>query len=173
MESGYIQVYTGNGKGKTTASFGVALRSVGAGYQVYIGQFMKNGDYSEIKAFEQLHAENLTVEQYGHGGELSHIEKEQYERAVKEGFMRATEVVESGAYDLIILDEINVAVYLNYIALEDVLALMKKKKPTTELILTGRYASPEVMELADLVTEMTEVKHYYKNGVPARVGIEK
>lgn len=173
MKKGYFQVYTGNGKGKTTSSLGVALRSIGAGYKVYIGQFMKNGDYSEIKALKSLGGDNLKIEQYGHGGELSNKDNEAYIHAAHEGLKKAYSALTSGEYDLVILDETNVAIHCGYLELDDVLSLIDKRPENTELIITGRYAKPEILEKADLVTEMKEIKHYYQQGVPARKGIEK
>lgn len=173
MEKGYIQIYTGNGKGKTTAAFGVALRAIGAGYKVYIGQFMKNGDYSEIAAFQQFDAEQIKIEQYGAGGELSHQDKQAYAEAAEVGLSKARAALQSHVYDVVILDEMNVALHMGYVQLAEVLDVIAQKPVETELIITGRYAAPEVMEKADLITEMKEIRHYYKEGVPARKGIEK
>lgn len=173
MQNGYIQVYTGNGKGKTTAAFGVALRAVGAGYKVYIGQFMKSGEYSERKAFREFGEDRIKMEQYGQGQELSHIDEEAYAKAAREGMEKAVEALKCNEYDVIILDELNVALHFGYVQLSEVLELISLKSPETELIITGRYACQEVMEKADLVTEMKEVKHYYNKGVQARKGIEK
>lgn len=172
MEKGYIQVYTGNGKGKTTASMGVILRSLGAGFNVYFGQFLKVGEFNEIKSLKKLGGENLTIEQYGCGGELSHIDEEAYKKAAQEGLKKAFAAVTSGKYNLIVLDEINVALNFKYIELNDVLKLIDSKSDSCELILTGRNADEKVLERADLVTEMREIKHYYNAGVPARCGIE-
>lgn len=173
MKQGYIQIYTGKGKGKTTASMGVIIRSLAAGYRVYFGQFLKRGEYNEIKSLKKLGGDMITIEQYGYGGELSHIDEDMYKKAAQEGLKKAFDVVKSGLYDLIVLDEINVAAHFKYIDVEDVLKLISSRPQTCELILTGRYADERVMEKADLVTEMKNIKHYYEKGVPARDGIEK
>ena len=170
LERGYIQVYTGNGKGKTTAALGIALRSVCAGNRVFMGQFMKGQNYSELKAPSLL--DGLEIEQFGdpefYLGEPNPKDFENAERGLK----RMAEVLVSGKYDLVILDEINTTLYFKLLKVEDVLLLMDQKPEGVELILTGRYAPEEIMNRADLVTEMKEIKHYYTQGVPARVGIE-
>ena len=172
MESGYIQVYTGDGKGKTTAAMGVIIRAIAEGFKVYFGQFMKIGEYNEIKSLRKLGENNLTIEQYGFGGELSHIDENEYKKAAQDGLKKAYSAVKSGKYDLIVLDEINVAEHFEYISTDDVLSLIDLKPKNCELILTGRYANPQIIKRADLVTEMKEIKHYYTKGVPARKGIE-
>ncbi len=170
MDKGYIQVYTGNGKGKTTAALGISLRCLCAGGKVFFGQFMKGQNYSELKARDYF--KNLTMEQFGNPtfikGEPS---KEDYEKARK-GFERMKEVLLSGEYDMVVFDEINTTLYFNLLKLEDVLDLLKQKPEKTEVILTGRYAPQEIIDIAVLVTEMKEIKHYYNQGVEARVGIE-
>ncbi len=173
MEKGCVQVYTGNGKGKTTAAFGIALRAIGAGYRVYIGQFMKKGEYSEIKAFKYFDSDKITLEQFGHGEELTHKDEQAYSEAANNGLKRALEVLRSNDYDMVILDELNVAVYFGYVKLDDALNLLNEKSDNTELIITGRYAKDEIIQKADLVTEMKEIKHYYTKGINARIGIEK
>ncbi len=168
---GYIQVYTGNGKGKTTAALGLALRAVCAGKRVYIGQFIKGQDYSELKANALI--SGLTMEQYG---DLHFIKNEPSELDYKqalEGCKKAEEAIQSNDYDIVVLDEINVAIQLNLIPENKVLTLIKAKPEKLELILTGRGATQNVIDAADLVTEMKEIKHYYQKGVQARVGIEK
>ncbi len=171
---GYVQVYTGNGKGKTTCMLGLALRAAGAGKKVYIGQFLKDDEYSEIKAL-RTYLPQIEVEQFGAGKgfiKKGNASKEDIQCA-KEGYRKGYEAATSGAYDVVILDEINVAMYYELVTKEEAFALMDAKAEHTELILTGRYAEEAVIEKADLVTEMTEIKHYYKAGVDARVGIEK
>ncbi|WP_125153184.1 cob(I)yrinic acid a,c-diamide adenosyltransferase [Clostridium rectalis] len=167
---GYIQVYTGNGKGKTTASLGLSLRAVCAGKKVFFGQFTKGMKYSELKAAEIL--PNFTMEQFGGDhfifGTPTKADKEQ---AMK-GLKRAEEVLTSGEYDVVVFDEINIALFYELFDVKDVLELLDKKPEKTEVILTGRYAKQEIIDRADLVTEMKEIKHYYTQGVPARVGIE-
>ncbi len=169
---GYIQVYTGNGKGKTTAAFGLALRAVGAGLRVFIAQFVKNSRYSEIKAIERLGGA-VTLRQYGRGDFLSRKPDAEDIRAAREGLKEVQQIMASGLYDVIILDEVNIATYYALFSVEDLLALMEARPDHVELVLTGRKADPRIIEAADLVTEMKEVKHYYRQGVEARVGIEK
>lgn len=169
-EKGYIHVYTGNGKGKTTAAFGLALRAVCAGKKVYIGQFIKGMKYSELDAPKYL--TNLVIEQYGRNCFIKNAPTEEDIRLAKEGLRRIREVLTSGEYDVVVMDEINVALYYGLFSVDEVLDLLKSKSEHVEVILTGRYAPQELVEIADLVTEMREVKHYYQKGVLARKGIE-
>jgi len=174
MEKGLIQVYTGNGKGKTTAALGLALRAVGCGLKVFVVQFMKGSvDYGEQVSAARL-APDLKLVKIGREGFVSksHPDPEDVQRA-QEGLSLAREAVASGAYDIVILDEINQAVDFDLISLTDLLRLIDSKPGTVELVLTGRNARSEVLERADLVTEMVEAKHYYKKGVQARKGIER
>ena len=168
---GYVQVYTGNGKGKTTAAIGLAVRAAGAGLRVFIGQFMKSGGYSEIRGLERF-ADSVTVESYGSEhfitGEPSRRDKER----AREGFTRIREAVRGGSYQVVILDEINVAVRYRLIREAEVLELIASRPSHVELVLTGRDAPPSVVARADLVTEMRDIKHYHAAGVPARRGIE-
>jgi cob(I)alamin adenosyltransferase len=169
LERGYIHIYTGSGKGKTTAALGLGLRAAGAGLKVYMIQFMKGRRYSEIDAVENL--PNFTISQFGRDEFVSKEKPEQIDiNLAQQGLERAREVIKG--YDLVILDEINVAVDYNLISLEDVLRLLKEKPEGVELVLTGRYASPELVKQADLVTEMLEIKHPYEEGVLARKGID-
>ena len=174
MEKGYIQIYTGNGKGKTTCMLGLTLRASGAGKKIYIGQFMKDDEYSEIKAIREF-LPNVTVEQYGTGkGFAKKGNLKDYDISCgNNGYDRAIEVLQKNEYDIYIFDEINVAVYMEILTENQILDLMDKKPENVKLILTGRYALDSVKEKADLVTEMKEIKHYYTKGVMARVGIEK
>lgn len=169
---GYVQVYTGGGKGKTTAALGISLRAAGAGLKVYIAQFMKKGDYSEIKALAKFSGQ-IRIEQFGTGkfvkGEPAPDEIE----SCRLGFETAKQAVESDQYDMIILDEANVAASCGLISVDGLAALIDSKPDRLELIITGRGASETVIEKADLVTEMREIKHYYQKGVHARTGIEK
>ncbi|HOV63205.1 MAG TPA: cob(I)yrinic acid a,c-diamide adenosyltransferase [Spirochaetia bacterium] len=172
LDRGYIQVYTGNGKGKTTAAFGLSLRAAGAGLKVFICQFLKHGEYSELTAFERF-SDLITVEQFGAQGFIIRgVRPEDRENGAR-GIARAHEVLSSGAYDVVVLDEFNLLLSLGVVSLSDGLALLEQKPSHVELILTGRNAPREIIEHADLVTEMVEVKHYYADGVPARRGIEK
>ncbi|WP_278281153.1 MULTISPECIES: cob(I)yrinic acid a,c-diamide adenosyltransferase [unclassified Clostridium] len=167
---GYVQVYTGNGKGKTTAALGLSLRAVCAGKKVFFGQFTKGMKYSELEAVNIL--PNFKMEQFGRNAFImGNPTKADIEEA-KKGFKRAEEVLTSGEYDVVVFDEINIALFYELFTVEEVLALIDKKPEKTELILTGRYAKDEIIERADLVTEMKQIKHYYTQGVPARKGIE-
>jgi cob(I)alamin adenosyltransferase len=168
---GYIQVYTGNGKGKTTAALGLALRSAGAGLRVFVGQFLKQGDYSEIKALSRF--DNVTVEQFGMGKFVRGMPSDQEKAAARKGYTRLCDILTAGSHDLVIVDEGNVAVTCHLISEKELLSLMDRKPEAVELVITGRGASPAVMDRADLVTEMKEIKHYYHQGVAARTGIEK
>ena len=171
-EKGFIQIYTGNGKGKTTAALGLALRSAGAGHKVFIGQFLKSGDYSEIRALRRFD-DLITIKQFGAPHFINNEVAEEDRLLAEKGIAELASVLASGEWDVVIADELNVAVHLGVIPLEDALYLIGEKKENTELIITGRYAPKEIIGLADLVTEMTEVKHYYNEGVSARTGIEK
>jgi len=172
LKKGFVQVYTGNGKGKTSAAFGLALRAIGRGLKVYIIQFIKGGfDYGELYVIDKL--PNLKLKAFGRGRFVTEKPpgKEDIKLA-KKAFALAQEVVKSGEYDMVILDEINVALNLKLIKIEEVLELIRKKPKHVELVLTGRYAPSEIIEAADLVTEMTEVKHPFNKGYQARKGIE-
>ena len=171
MRKGYIQVYTGNGKGKTTASLGLALRAAGAGMKVFIGQFIKAEICSEHRALERF-ADLISIRRFG-SGLIRNKPTEADVAAALAGLLAAGEALQSKLYDMVILDEINVAVHLGLIGVDDVLRLMREKPPEVELVLTGRYADERVVAEADLVTEMHEVKHYFEKGVKARRGVEK
>lgn len=168
---GYIQVYTGNGKGKTTACIGLAVRAAGAGLKVYIAQFLKQGDYSEIKALSKF--ENIVIEQFGMGKFVKGNPSGEDIEAGKQGYKKLCENLKSGLYDMVIAEEGNVAVMCRILTETEILHLMDMKPDHVELVITGRGATPAIMEKADLVTEMKEIKHYYQKGVAARVGIEK
>ncbi|OGI02021.1 MAG: hypothetical protein A2Y25_03975 [Candidatus Melainabacteria bacterium GWF2_37_15] len=174
---GYIQVYTGDGKGKTTASLGLAMRALGRGWKVLIIMFAKGGDhYGELYSFRELSPkikELLTIEQAGlerivYADNVSEEDKE----AVKKGWELAKQAAKSGEYDLIVLDEANIAIELGLIQLEDMVNFLKNKPKYLEIVLTGRHAHPEIIELAHLVSEIRPTKHYWDLGVKARKGIE-
>jgi cob(I)alamin adenosyltransferase len=172
LKKGYVQVYTGTGKGKTTAAIGLAVRAAGCGMQVFIGQFVKGMKYSEIKCLGLL-KDNITVRQYGLRCFIRKDPTEEDIKAAMEGFADAKEMMLSGKYDLVILDEITIAEYFGLITTDDIIDLIDSKPEHVELVLTGRKTSQKIIEMADLVTEMREIKHYYNEGVPARKGIEK
>ena len=171
---GYIQVYTGSGKGKTTAALGLALRAAGHKQRVYIGQFLKGQMYGELLSAKLL-SPYITIEQFGRKGFI-HVTKdpdnEDIQKA-KRGLKKCLEAMLSLKYRIIVLDEINVAVYFNLLKEKEILEFLDQKPEGVEIILTGRYAPAVFLKRADLVTEMKEKKHYYKKGVKAREGIEK
>lgn len=172
LPHGYVQVYTGDGKGKTTAALGLALRAAGHGLRTYVGQFMKGQPYGELDALRDHPL--ITIEQYG---DVRCIRREEVTPAhveqARRGLERARQVLLSGQYDIVVLDEVNVTIWFGLLTVEEVLALIDQHPPHVELILTGRRAPQELIERADLVTEMREVKHYYQQGVEARKGIER
>lgn len=169
LEEGLIQVYTGNGKGKSTASFGLALRAVGCGMKVGIVQFMKKGEgYGELDSLAKL---NIDVYSYGSGRFVGKNGASELDlNLAKEAMQKVAEMYET--YDLIIMDEVNNALHFGLVTEEDVIELVKQKPDTTELVLTGRNAPEAICEMADLVTEMREVKHPFSAGINARRGIE-
>ena len=166
-----IQIYTGDGKGKTTAALGLALRAVGHNLQVLVIQFMKGSqDYGEIKATEKI--ANLTIEQFGRPDFVNpaNPDPEDIDLAQK-GLARAREAIQSKEFDLIILDEINVAIDFGLISEDEVLDIISSVEES-ELVLTGRHATPKIIEAADLVTEMKEIKHYFQKGIKSRKGFD-
>ncbi|MFY9271717.1 MAG: cob(I)yrinic acid a,c-diamide adenosyltransferase [Thermacetogeniaceae bacterium] len=170
MDKGFIQVYTGNGKGKTTAALGLSLRAVCAGKKVFFAQFIKGRKYSELDAGNYL--KGLQIKQYG-GGRFFKEPTDEDIRQANEGLKECEQILASAEYDLVVLDEINVALHYKLFPLERVLKMLDHKNERTEVVLTGRYAPQELIDKADLVTEMKEIKHYYTKGVKARKGIEK
>ena len=174
LGKGYVQVYTGNSKGKTTAALGLAFRAMGHGLRTYVGQFMKGQHYGELEAAKLVHP-YITIEQYGKDT-FTHVQNPPHEKDVRiaqEGLARAMDAMFSGEYDIIIFDEIITSHFFHLISLEDMLEIIASKPEGVEVVLTGRYAPPELIDAADLVTEMAEVKHYFQNGVGARDGIER
>ena len=169
---GYTQVYTGNGKGKTTAAIGLAIRAAGAGLKVFIAQFIKMGDYSEIKALKRF-SDLITVEQFGLGRFANRKPTPEDIAAAQKGLERVKAVMASGEYKIVIMEEANVAAKYGLITVQDLIDLIRNKPEDKELVITGRGASTQVIEIADLVTEMKAVKHYFQKGIAARVGIEK
>ncbi|MDD2679461.1 MAG: cob(I)yrinic acid a,c-diamide adenosyltransferase [Candidatus Omnitrophica bacterium] len=165
-----IQVYTGNGKGKTTAALGLALRGAGAGFKVYVCQFLKRGRYCELVSLKKL--KNIKVEQYGAACFLRRTPQKKDLALARKGLAAVKKAIASQHYALIVLDEINVALRLGLLSLAEVLDLLKKTPKKIELILTGRSAHPAILKIADLVSEIKEKKHYYKQGVRARKGFE-
>jgi len=172
LEKGLVQVYTGNGKGKTSAAFGLALRATGRGLKVFIIQFIKGGfDYGELHIIDRL--PNVTLKAFGRGKFITAKppEKKDIDLA-NEGLRLAKDIIEGGEYDIVILDEINVAVDLKLVDLGEVLDLVRNKPSHVELVLTGRNAPEQLIQIADLVTEMKEMKHPFSKGYQSRKGIE-
>ncbi len=172
LEKGLVQVYTGHGKGKTTAALGLALRAAGHGLKTYIIQFMKGWPYyGELGSVEKI--PDITLRQFGRP-DFVYKERSDPEdvRQARQALEHARQIMDSGDYDLLILDEINVALDFGLIGLEEVLDLLEDRPPQMELILTGRNAHPDIIRRADLVTEMQEIKHPYAKDIRARKGIE-
>lgn len=168
--SGYIHLYTGNGKGKTTAALGLALRAAGAGKSIFIAQFVKGMHYSELDALKRF--PEIELKQYGLDCFIVNEPTPKDIDAVRKGLSEVTAIIAENKYDMVILDELCIALYYQLFDIRDMLALLRSKPDEMEIIMTGRYAPPELYDAADLVTEMTEIKHYYKKGIKARKGIE-
>lgn len=162
MERGYIHIYTGNGKGKTTAAFGLAVRALCAGKKVYVGQFVKSMKYNETR-----------IEQLGHGCYIDRQPDAADIAAAREGLARCAGLLHGGDYDVVILDELTIALHFGLLTEEEVLEALRQRDPRVEAVITGRYAPQALLDAADLVTEMREVKHYYTQGVLSRDGIDR
>lgn len=171
MQTSYVHVYTGNGKGKTTAALGLALRTIGAGQRAFVGQFVKGMAYSELRAAPLL-GDRLRIEQFGRDCFIRRAPTDEDRRLGREGLARMAAILRSGEFRLVVLDEANIAVHYQLFTVEDLLAALRQRDPGVEAVVTGRRAHPALLEYADLVTEMREVKHYYAQGVGARPGIE-
>lgn len=171
---GYIQVYTGNGKGKTTAALGLAVRAAGHGLRTQIIQFMKGWiDYGELAGVRML-APFVEIHQAGRDTFVNRRNPDPEDvRLAREGWKLAKEIIAGGKADIVILDEINCAADFGLVPVEEIVEVLRNKPSGMELLLTGRGAPQEVIDIADLVTEMREVKHYYARGVDARVGVER
>ena len=173
LSRGLIQVYTGDGKGKTTCALGLALRAVGQGLKVFMVQFMKGRETGEVKAAAARLAPEMTLRPFGRPGLVNLRGPAPEDLAlVREALDLARQVIAAGAHDLVILDEINLALTFNLLPMEEVFQVLRQRPAWVEVVLTGRQAPPALVELADLVTEMRPLKHYYQAGVPARRGIE-
>ena len=171
LQKGIIHIYTGNGKGKTTAAIGQGIRAVGAGLRVYMIQFMKGYSYSEVKALQS--SKNFMIKQFGRPDFVDKKNPAEIDiRYAQEALEHAKQIIESNRYDVVILDEINVALDYQLIKEDEVVNMLKEKPNKMELILTGRYAPQKIIKNADLITEMLEIKHPYKNGMKCRRGID-
>ncbi len=169
---GFLHIYTGDGKGKTTAALGLVLRALGAGMQVLFVQFLKKGRFSEIKALSRF-SPQIEIIQLGSGRFVrGRPGRGDIERA-RAGLQRALELAETGRFQMIVLDEANVAVSSGVLQLDDITAFLDRLPPGIEVVITGRNAPAALIERADLVSECRKIKHYYDQGVKARVGIEK
>lgn len=177
MEKGYVHVYTGNGKGKTTAAFGLAVRALCAGKNVYIGQFVKSMQYNETR-IEKLFTGSdpnfgrITIEQLGGGCFLNTLPKESDVAMAQEGLQRCAEILASGDYSVVVLDELTIALHFGLLKVESVIDALRRRAESVEVVITGRYAPQPLIDFADLVTDMQEVKHYYTSGVLSRNGID-
>ncbi|MFH0856205.1 MAG: cob(I)yrinic acid a,c-diamide adenosyltransferase [Candidatus Omnitrophota bacterium] len=165
-----IQVYTGNGKGKTTAALGLALRALGAGKRVLLCQFLKAGNYCELISLKRF--KEIEVEQYGRSSFIRNAPEDKDRKLAYAGLKAVRKAIASRRYSMVILDEVNVALNLKLIGLKDLLSIMNGAPKEIELVITGRNAHPQVIKCADLVSRINEVKHYYKAGQKARKGIE-
>lgn len=173
MKKGYVQIYTGNGKGKTTAALGLITRAVGNDFKIFFCQFLKGTEYGEIKTIKYF--PTVKHERYGRGVFIrdKNLVTDEDKKLIKEGYESLKKSLFSGNYDIIIADEILVTLKFELLTIDEIKFLIQNKPENVELILTGRNAPKELIEMADLVTEMKEIKHYFKNGVFARKGIEK
>lgn len=168
---GYIHLYTGDGKGKTTAAMGQAIRAAGAGKKVFIAQFAKGQAFSEASLIKQL-LPAITIKQYGLECFILKSPTREDRAVARRGLNELLEIIRSDKYDLIVLDEANIAIFYNLYTTQELIGILQQKPESTEIVITGRYATQEMIDYSDLVTEMVEVKHYYQKGVLARKGIE-
>jgi len=170
MKQGFVQVYTGNGKGKTTAAIGLAIRAAGAGLKVYFCQFLKGRQSSEIRILKKI---NSQISLLRSGRKKFVIVPKKYDiECAKKCFQRVTRIINKGEYDVVILDEINNAMAINLINSNELVNVILGKPKHVEIVLTGRNIPKEIIKIADLVTDMKEIKHYYSKGIRARKGIE-
>jgi len=167
---GMVHVYTGNGKGKTTAAIGLAIRSAGAGKSVYIGQFIKGMEYSELKIINRI--QGITLVQYGRDCFIKGEPETEDIKAARDGLNEIGKILKNGKYDLVILDEANIATYYKLFSVNELIRVIGKRADNVEVVVTGRKADDKLIKYADLVTNMEEVKHYYHKGIKARKGIE-
>ncbi len=167
---GYIHLYTGNGKGKTTAAIGLAVRAAGVGKKTYIAQFVKGMHYSELDSLKRF--PEIEIHQFGLDCFIKNKPTQKDIDAAHTGLNCVTAIISNNQYDIVVLDEICIALYYKLFPLGDVIALLEQKPEEMEIVLTGRYAPEALIDMADLVTEMKEIKHYFARGIQAREGIE-
>ena len=178
MDQGYVHIYTGDGKGKTTAAFGLAVRALCAGKSVYVGQFVKSMKYHETR-IEELFASaresfgRIRIEQLGRGCFIDKNTEAVDVEMAHEGLRRCADYMRSGEYDVVILDELCIALHFGLLTVAEVLDVVAQRDPHTEIVITGRKTPQALIDAADLVTEMKEIKHYYHKGVMSRDGIER
>ena len=172
MMKGYIHIYMGNGKGKTTAALGLVMRAAGAGFSIFFSQFLKKGNFSEVKTLKRRFPE-ISLKQYGAGRFIRGRPSAADIQAAKKGLVELRNALRSNRYQLVIADELNTAVSVGLVSVKDVLQIINEKPPQVELVITGRGTHRQLIRRADLVTEMKCVKHYFKKGIVARTGIEK
>ncbi|MEW6171153.1 MAG: cob(I)yrinic acid a,c-diamide adenosyltransferase [Candidatus Omnitrophota bacterium] len=165
-----IHIYTGNGKGKSTACFGLALRAAGRGFKIYIGQFIKGGCFGEHFALRKI--KNIKIEQFGKGCFIKKNPTKKDIDFAHNGLLKIQKIIQEKKYNMVILDEINVALHFKLLKLKDVVGLIKNTPKNIELVLTGRYAPSDLITLADYVTKMCEIKHPFQKNILARKGIE-
>lgn len=171
--NGRVQVYTGNGKGKTTAAFGLALRAAGRGYKVFIAQFVKGMHYSELDSIQKFLSEFITIKQYGRGCFIKGKPVQEDIDCARNGLNEITAILASGTYDIVVLDEANIAVFFELFSADELVEAVLGRALHTEVVITGRYADEKICAIADLITEMKELKHYYATEkLQAREGIE-
>lgn len=178
MARGYVHIYTGDGKGKTTAAFGLAVRALAAGKNVYVGQFVKSMKYCETRIEEIFDGSNpsfgrIRIEQLGRGCFIGRDPEPEDTAMAAKGLAICREQMQSGRWDMVILDELAIALHLGLLRAEDVIEALRRRNPGVEAVITGRNAPRELIDAADLVTEMREVKHYYTQGVLSREGIDR
>lgn len=171
LKRGFVHLYTGNGKGKTTAALGLALRAAGAGLKVFVAQFAKGSETGEVKLLARF-SRQITIKQFGTGSFIKGPAGEKDRILAARGLKMVKEVIAAGRYDVVILDELCVVCSLHLISTKTVLDSIKSRPGYMEIIITGRNAPEGIIEAADLVTEMEEIRHYYNSGVKARKGIE-
>lgn len=177
MQQGYVHIYTGDGKGKTTAALGLAMRAVCAGSHVYIAQFVKSMRYSETRLVDLLEKADssfgsLCMEQFGNGCCLDGVVEKKDVLMAQEGWKHCMDVLQAGKWDVVIFDELTIALSLGLLDVDNVVQDLQTHRTGVEIIITGRYAPQKLIDIADVVTNMCEIKHYYKRGVLSRKGID-